>query len=213
MTRAAYLAIRDLDTDIADGRPVLPPSWACDPVPTTPAPTWIATRPSGDRILVVKCNEAGGRGLYVLRGDRDWLDSLEMDEVMPGRKAWRLSTEGPGTPRQTMRAWRWWRCDVTERATQDDVDAGEAAAVGDPIQRDGVTRELSAEGVLLPASMVDGSAGPWDLDASGAEVSMASAAIRVRAMLRPVLAPGGTPWTMAGQGDHIAAEDEPERQA
>jgi hypothetical protein len=56
MTRAAYLAIRDVETgaERADGRPVLPPSWACDPVPTTPAPTWIATRPSGDRILLVK---------------------------------------------------------------------------------------------------------------------------------------------------------------
>jgi hypothetical protein len=46
-----------------------------------------------------------------------------MDEVMPGREGMAPRARmRPGTPRQMLRAWRWWRCDVTERATQDDVD-------------------------------------------------------------------------------------------
>lgn len=203
MTRA-YLTIRDIEPD-SDGRPALPAGWDVSPVDTTPAPTWTA-RKGRRELLIVRCNAIGARALYMLRGADLFLASLPLSEAMPARRLWRLAQAGPGPARAAARAWRWWVCDVTERATQEDVDAGEAASVGDPIQRDGVRRELLSEGVTLPAP----SGFPWNLDADGNPTTAQLATIRVRALIRPALTPGGVRWTMAGHGDSTAFEDEPD---
>lgn len=203
-----YLATRDVDTE-RDGAPVVPEAWWDDRAQRV-GPWWTWRHPSsGDVVAAARVNAVGGRGLYAVAGPRSWLESLASgtDEVMPAREAWRRRAET--MPRTICRAWRWWRCDVTERATQDDVDAGLAAAVGDAIQRDGVVRRLSSAGTLLPDPTV--TALPWDLDAEGVPTTIGAAVIRVRALVRPALPPSLP--TIAGVSLHDILEAEADRGA
>lgn len=203
MTRAAYIAILGVDLAAGDGRPVLPAGWTAVTVPTTPAPTWVA----GDVVIVLCGESTPTRSTYALRGDSAALVAAFGADVMPAARAWRRARESVASRGHSIcQAWRWWRCDVTELATQADVDRGEAAAVGDSIQRDGVVRQITRLGTLLPAFV----SLPWALDADGRPTPPGQAVITVRALHSPALAPGGVPWTMAGQDDHIALETEPD---
>ena len=220
-----YLAVRDVDDgsdrgDLVDrpawhaGAPWLPESWWGERTQRVGV-WWVFRRPStGEQVAIARANALGGRGLYAVVGPLDWLESLASgnDEIMPAREAWRRRAEddappGEASPRQICRAWRWYRVDCTERATQSDVDLGLADAVGDPIQRDGVRRRLLTEGHLLPDPTTE--ALPWDLDADGQLTTQAQAVIRVRAIHRPVLAPD-VPGVV-GKGLHVMLESEPDR--
>lgn len=213
-----FLVVSNVDPETEPESPrygapaLVPESWWSGSVQTT-RHWWVWRRAStGEIVAATRINVVGARALYAVAGPIEWLTEVATGrpDVMPAREAWRRRAEdtapdGYASPRQIVRACRAWRCDVTERATQSDVDAGLAAAVGDPVQRDGVVRVLSVEGVLLPDPTVD--ALPWDLDADGNVVPLADAARRVRALHRPAL---GVPG-LCGAGLWRALEDEPDR--
>lgn len=209
---ATYLAIRDLDPETDPeaanfGAPSLPQGWTIQRVETAPVLAWNITGPSGETLIALRGNVYAGRGIFALRGPESFLGGLNASEVAPAREVWRKAQEGPGMSRNVVRAWPWARVDVTERATQADVDNGDAAQVDDLIMRDGVVRKLFAsDGGLLPNPALDPF--PWDLTSEGVLTTPQLAVIRVRAYLRPAY----PLWTIAGYQDGETFENEPDRE-
>lgn len=210
-----YVAVRDMDSSgipARAGAPRLPAAWWDDQAQRV-GPWWAWRIPSGPHqgeiVCAARVNALGGRALYAIAGPLGWLEgqAAGTDAVMPGREAWRRRSETG--PRQIVRAWRWWRGDYTERATQADVDSGRATSVGDPVQRDGAVRRLLSVGHMLPDPTSE--AMPWDLDADGELTTMGAAVIRVRALTRPCLPPNVP--TIAGVDLHTILEQEPDRGA
>lgn len=184
-----YVAVRDLDASgdpERDAGPALPGSWGVSRQGTTG--WWMLTHPSGDVLAAFRVNSAAGVGLWAIFGPRARLDEFaaERPDVMPGRELWRRRAETtvePGasySPRQMIRGWRSWRCDVVE-----DVD-------GVPTPLAGVKRVLVDEGALIPGTLVD-----------GAPAVLGSRT--VTALHRPALH-----ITLAGAALHVVLEDEPD---
>lgn len=193
-----YVARQPIDAVAGDGRPVLPEQWSVEAyvLGETPLPVWVVRRPSAfrDPIIIARMNAINTDGLYMVGGDEAFLESLSngAHDIAPAREVWRLAQEGIALARTACRAWRHWRCDVTEMVE------------GVATQLNGVVRELSAEGVLLPDPAVTPL--PWDLDASGNVVPTAQAARRLRVLHRPTLM-----WTIAGLGLNTLTEETPDR--
>lgn len=208
---ASYIVVRDIDPEAdptADryGAPQLPAEWTVSRIdPTqTPIPAWTVQAPGAPPALVTRVNAVGARGLYLVRGDKAWLDSLDPADAGPARKVWRLAQEGNATARAVVRRWRFWRCDVLEPATQEDVDSGLAAELGEAVARNDVRRELCAEGVSLPNPATTPL--PWTLDADGNLVAPELAVRVVVGLYRPVM--HETWGGIAGHADHVAFENE-----
>jgi len=197
-----YLAIRTVDSGAGDGRPVLPGGWTCVVLdPNYQDPAWEIRRPSSPDDPLVAMLAAtdvlsAGDGLYLVAGDQAYLESLGA-LAMPARELWRLAKASAGTARTVARAWRWWRCDLTEEV--------ESPFGGGPttVPQTGVVRELVPFGVRMPSPAT---AFPWYFDDNGAIVAPGSATKAVSAITRP-----GFPWTVAGLGLNVIGEDEPDR--